>query len=239
MQVAANLGAGLPELNAPYFRLYRDNLGRIQDWTTKHMGGRPGICVPETMRFNGQGIEYETGEGWGKGSLGLNCAAESKPYYNARTISTGAEISLWIWQQYLQTEDRQFLEDNYPVMAAAARFLLAYQKAGQDGLDHTSPSNAHETQWDVTDPVTDVAARTALFPVVVEAEKLLGRDADLADQLRAAIPRVPPLPRIRQTAQPALISASAQPKDAVIAPSYVPAAEKHNVENLGLEPVWP
>ncbi len=28
MQVAANIGAGLPELNAPYFNLYRENLAQ-------------------------------------------------------------------------------------------------------------------------------------------------------------------------------------------------------------------
>ena len=35
--------------------LYRDNLGAITTWTQQHMPGRQGICVPETMRFNGNG----------------------------------------------------------------------------------------------------------------------------------------------------------------------------------------
>ena len=129
MQVAANLSAGLPQLNLPYFRLYRENLSAIQQWTRERMNGRPGVCVPETMRFNGKGVEYET---WtqptGKPS-GLNCDANSTPYYNARTLSTGAEVSLWIWQQYLVTGDRTFLAQNFPVMTASARFLLAYEKS--------------------------------------------------------------------------------------------------------------
>ena len=33
MQVAANIGAGLPELNEPYFNLYRENLENIENWT--------------------------------------------------------------------------------------------------------------------------------------------------------------------------------------------------------------
>jgi len=94
LQIAANLGAGLPELNEPYFRLYRDNLASIEKWTTEHMAGRPGICIPETMRFNGPGIEYENGQGWDTPVIGLNCDS-GKPYYNARTISTGAEVSYW------------------------------------------------------------------------------------------------------------------------------------------------
>ena len=241
MQVAANLTAGLPELNAPYFQLYRSALPGIEAWTKQHMAARPGACVPETMRFNGPGIEYEAGANWGKKPVvGLNCAADFEPYYNARTISTGAEVSFWIWQTYLQADDRAFLKENYPVMRAAAQFLLAYQKAAKDGLLHTSPSNAHETQWDVTDPVTDLAGMRALYANTAEAARLLGVDASLAQQMTAALAKLPPLPRTQAGKPESLLAASADAagKD-VLATSYEPAAPQHNVENLGLEPVWP
>ncbi len=238
MQVAANLGAGLAELNATYFNLYRENLANIEHWTRMHMKGLPGSCVPETMRFDGAGIEYESS--WQPSAIGMNCDAGFKPYYNARTISTGAEVSLWIWQQYLATNDRRFLAENYPVMASSARFLLAYQKMGADGLLHTSPSNAHETQWDVTDPTTDIAAILALYPATIEAANLLGEDADLVRELHSAMLKVPPLPRTQAVAPHALVppSESADAAD-VIADSYLPGAENHNIENIGLEPVWP
>ncbi len=238
MQVAANIGAGLTELNEPYFSLYRQDLASIENWTKEHMKGLPGVCVPETMRFNGPGIEYESG--WQPIAMGLDCDANFRPYYNARTISTGAEVSLWVWQQYLATGDRRFLAENYPLMAAAARFLLAYQKAGPDGMLHTSPSNAHETQWDVTDPTTDLAAIAALYPATIDAAKLLGKDSDLVRQIEAALPKVPALPRTQASGPHTLLPASADAdgKD-VIAESYLPGAEIHNVENIGLEPVWP
>ncbi len=238
MQVAANIGAGLPGLNAPYFNLYRENLPSIEDWTRKHMNGRPGACVPETMRFNGRGIEYESS--WAPISIGRDCDADFHPYYNARTLSTGAEVSLWIWQQYLATNDRAFLAANYPVMSASARFLLAYQKIGPDGLLHTSPSNAHETQWDVTDPTTDISAAEALYPATIQAAELLGKDRDLIRELQHAIPKIPPLPRTQVTGAKTLLSAAddAAGED-VIAESYLPAAKNHNAENIGLEPVWP
>ncbi len=239
MQVAANLSAGVPELNAPYFNLYRENLGNIQEWTRKHMKGLPGICVPETMRFNGQGIEYET---WDPAApiVALNCDAGFKPYYNARTISTGAEISLWIWQQYLATNDRTFLAHNFPVMAESARFLLAYESPGKDGLMHTSPSNAHETQWDMQDPTTDLAARMALYKATIEAAQTLRSEPALTKQLQTELDRIPPLPRTEVDKPKTLLppSADAAAED-VIADSYTPAAEQHNVENIGLEPVWP
>jgi hypothetical protein len=238
MQVAANIGAGLPELNAPYFNLYREDLPAIERWTRGNMKGLPGACVPETMRFNGPGIEYEST--WDPISIGRDCDAAFKPYYNARTLSTGAEVSLWIWRQYLATGDRVFLTRNYPVMATSARFLLAYQKSGADGLLHTGPSNAHETQWDVTDPTTDIAAARALYPVTIQAAKLLGKDPDLVRLLHAALQKIPPLPRTQAGGSLTLLPPSAD-DDAqdVIAESYSPNAPNHNAENIGLEPVWP
>jgi alpha-L-fucosidase 2 len=238
MMVAANLGAGVEDLNAPYFNLYRENLPAMEHWTNTYMKGRSGACVPETMRFNGRGIEYESS--WKPISIGRDCDADFKPYYNSRTLSTGAEVSLWIWQQYLATGDRRFLAENYPVMAGSARFLLDYEKVGADGLLHTSPSNAHETQWDVTDPTTDIAAAKALYSVVIQAARLMGRDADLVRQLEAAIPKIPPFPRKPEKGERTLlpVSADAAGHD-VIAESYLPGAPIHNAENIGLEPVWP
>jgi Glycosyl hydrolase family 95 catalytic domain len=238
MQVAANIGAGLYDLNAPYFNLYREDLPTIENWTHQHMDGRPGACIPETMRFNGPGIEYESS--WTPISLAHDCDAHWSPYYNARTLSTGAEVSLWIWQQYLATQDRAFLAHNYPVMAASARFLLAYQKAGADGLLHTSPSNAHETQWDVNDPTTDLAAGKALYPITIEAAQLLGRDADLVARLHAAIAKIPDFPRTQPAGARTLLppAADALGED-MIAESWQPGAHNHNAENIGLEPVWP
>jgi len=236
MQVAANLGAGLYQLNDSYFNLYRDHLPNIEAWTKAQMAGRSGACVPETMRFNGQGYENET---WLK-APGLNCSSGSKPYYNARTLSTGAEVSLWVWQQYLATEDREFLAANYPVMAASARFLLAYATRGSDGMLQTYPSNAHETQWDVHNPTTDIAAMKSLFPAVVEAAHILHADPELARELQAAIPRIRPFARTDAATLTKLLTPSSDEAGAdVIAQSYDQSAETHNTENIGLEPVWP
>ena len=241
MQVAANLGAGVTDINAPFFNLYRENLTALENWT-KTYTGHPGVCIAETMRFNGQGIEYESSQAGFRvpGKIGRDCDLSTTPYFNSRTMTTAAEVSLWIWQQYLATNDRKFLDDNYPVIAESARFLVSYQKLGPDGLLHTSPSNAHETQWDVTDPTTDISAAMALYPVAIQAAKLLGKDADLIQQLQAALSKTPPLPRT-QFAKPLTLlppSADADGQD-MIAESYLPAAQNHNGENIALEPIWP
>jgi hypothetical protein len=93
MQVAANLGAGVADLNASYFNLYREDLPNIEKWTRNHMDGRPGACVAETMRFNGAGIEYESS--WVSNHneaqiLAYDCDSKFRPYFNARTLTTGA-----------------------------------------------------------------------------------------------------------------------------------------------------
>ena len=239
MQVAANLSAGHPELNAPYFNLYRKNIVRIGDWTRQHMAGRPGVCVPETMRFNGAGIEYETWNGPAVPVIGLNCDAGSKPYYNARTLSTGGEVAFWAWQQYLFTGDKAFLLENYPLLRESSRFLLAYEESGTDGMRHTSPSNAHETQWDTVDPTTDLAVRRTLYPETIAAATLLKRDPDLVAELTAESRLVPALPRSGEIAKQLLAPEADQQGEDVIAESAVPEATQHNVENIGLEPVWP
>jgi hypothetical protein len=237
MQVSANIGAGLPELNESYFTLYRENLKNIIDWTKLHMSGRDGTCVPETMRFNGRGYENET---WIPAPA-INCGddAKSKPYYNARTISTGAEVSLWIWQQYLLTDDRQFLARNYPVMRESTRFLLAYATHSADSHLHTFPSNAHESKWDVHDPTTDISAMHALFPAMIEAATILNTDGALVAQLKKEIPLLPQLPQVSLASPKVLAAPGSNLSDTVIAASYDPAAETHNTENIGLEPVWP
>ncbi|GCF10234.1 hypothetical protein KDI_37980 [Dictyobacter arantiisoli] len=237
MQVDANMGAGAFALNTPYFQLYSQNLSNIETWTNQHMGGHAGACIPETMRFNGNGYY---GVGTGYGASNASCDSTISPSFNARTLTSGSEVALWIWQQYLYTGDLTFLSTNYPVMSAAAQFLLSYASMGSDGYLHTKPSNAHETQWDVNDPTTDIAAMQALFPAVVKAATILNRDSSLVSQLQAALPHILSYPRTDTATQQQLLSPSADAAgNDMIAPSYQPAASRHNVENLGLEPVWP
>jgi hypothetical protein len=85
-----------------------------------------------------------------------------------------------------------------------------------------------------------VAAITAFFPVAIQAAEMLGRDPVLVQQLKAALAKVPQLPRTLQTGPRTLLPASADADgNDVIAESWQPGAEDHNVENIGLEPVWP
>jgi hypothetical protein len=235
MQLAANIGAGATDLNAPFFRLYRDNLDNIREWTRQRMDGRPGICVPETMRFDGTGW-YLPG---GSTETNDSCDASGELMWNKRNLTTGAELGTWIWRQYEATDDRAFLEHNYPLIADAARFLLSYATVGADGKLHTFPSNAHESQWDVHDPITDIAAMQTLFPIAIQAATLLGTDADLVAHLRDAIPRIPDFPRTDRATHRQNRTAADGDDQTVLGYSSDQAAPFRNSENLDLEPVWP
>jgi hypothetical protein len=242
-QIAANLSSGNFSLNLPIFSMYLGDLPAIESWTSAQMGGLSGACVPETMRFNGNG--YYNG---GSNSQNASCALASSPSYNAETITSGAEIALWIWQQYEDTGSISFLQQYYPVMEQTAEFLLSYQKLGSDGYLH-AVANAHETQWAVQDSTTDLAADQALFPATVSAATLLNTDSSLVSELKTAEGEIEPYARtdqatLQQLLNPQPTSASAtggvdaQGSD-VIADSYQPSATLRNSENVGLEPVWP
>ena len=242
-EISANLSSGNFALNLPIFDMYLNDLPAIESWTKAQMNGKPGACVPETMRFNGNG--YYNGGGI---TADASCATASNPGFNAETVTSGAEIALWVWQQYQDTGNLSFLQKYYPIMEQAATFLLAWQSAGSDGYLH-AVANAHETQWSVPDPATDIAADQALFPATISAATLLGTDSALAAQLRTALGQVEPYPRTdasthsqllnpQPTSASAAASADAKGND-VIADSYQPSAANHNQENVGLEPVWP
>jgi hypothetical protein len=242
-QIAANLSSGNFSLNLPIFDMYLNDLPAIESWTSAQMGGKPGACVPETMRFNGNG--YYNG---GSNTQNASCAQASSPSYNALNVTSGAEIALWIWQQYQDTGSASFLQKYFPVMQQAATFLLAWQSVGSDGFLH-AVANAHETQWAVQDPTTDLAADQALFPAVISAATLLNTDSSLVSQLKTALTQIEPYARTdsstkqqllnpQPTSAAAAASVDAQGND-VIADSYQPSATLRNGENIGLEPVWP
>jgi len=233
MFIGSNMAAGHPELNTPYFNLYTSNLSNLEAWTKQVFttGNGSDICIPEEVRFNGNG----------SGGGNQSCWPKFSPLWNALTLSTGAEVSNWIWQQYLYTNDTSFLSTNFPTMAASARFYLDYGTTESDGRLHIKPTNTHEEQWGIGDSsINDVAAMKTLFPETIAAAQLLGTDASLVSQLQAAIPKIQDYPRTDTATQSQLLTASSDAGGTdMLGMSYVPAAQRHNGENDYLEPVWP
>ena len=231
-EIATNMSTGNYGANVPIFNMYLNDIPAIQTWTKAQMGGKAGICVPETMRFNGNG--YYNGS-----ASNASCSIAASPSYNALDITSGAEIALWVWQQYQDTGNLTFLQTYYPLMQQASTFLLAFQTVGSDGFLHAT-ANAHETQWAVTDPTTDLAADAALFPATVAAATKLNTDASLVSQLRTAETQIEPYSRTDAATHQQLLTPSADSAGTdVISDSFQPTATIRNGENIGLEPVWP
>ena len=90
-QIAANLSSGNFSLNLPIFSMYLNDLTNIKSWTTAQMGGQTGACVPETMRFNGNGY-YNGGIELVERLVRDRVQPELQ---RAEDITSGAELALW------------------------------------------------------------------------------------------------------------------------------------------------
>ena len=152
MHLAANLGAGNTDANLPRFRLYRDNLENIRsvDDSSAWAGGPASACRRRCASTAPAGTRAPT-------TATRAAIAAGPPEWNRRNLTTGANVSLAMWRHYLATDDRTFLEHNYPLHgrrgALPARLRgrgrrrqaahLAVERArdavGRRGPDHRPP----------------------------------------------------------------------------------------------------
>lgn len=93
-----------------------------------------------------------------------------------------------LWWQYLYTQDVDYLRHVYPILRAAAQFLAAYVKKGDDGKYHIIPTVSPEN-WGLTvdsrlnkDCIIDLALTQFLLDAVIEGSAVL--DADASDRAR-------------------------------------------------------
>ncbi|MGH9447408.1 MAG: glycosyl hydrolase family 95 catalytic domain-containing protein, partial [Terriglobia bacterium] len=87
-----------------------------------------------------------------------------------------------LWWQYLYTQDRDYLRKAYPILRAAAQFVAAYVKKGDDGKYHVIPTVSSEN-WGFTvdfrlnqDCILDLALTQFLLNAVIEGSTELGED---------------------------------------------------------------
>ena len=114
----------------------------------------------------------------------------------------GAWMAMTLWRHYEFTQDRDFLAGRaYPVLKGASEFLLDYLVTDADGklviVPSTSPENAY------IHPETGEAVRIsrgstyhmaivrAVFEAVIEAARILDRDAEYRTELEAALTKLP------------------------------------------------
>ena len=119
----------------------------------------------------------------------------------------GAWLTTHIWQHYLYTGDKEFLESYYPVLKGAADFLLDYMQVYPAGGEVKQAAG-----WLMTVPTvspehgprgknTNVTAGSTMdnqiaFDVLtqtLQAAKTLGKDQSYIDCLKFAISNLPPM----------------------------------------------
>ena len=185
--------------------MYSRNFAALKAFTQTHYN-IDGIWVPETMGWNGNA----------DGTTGSD--------YTKNIYSTGTEAAENMYAQYAYTGDADYLKATaYPFMREVVKFYQ--QKLSKDGSGkyYMALSNAHETYWNVTNAITDLAAVRSLFPVTIATSTKLGLDADL-----------------RAGWQTVLDNLVAYPTDgATYLPHQPPITAMKNNENVSAELIWP
>ncbi|MFF2546160.1 glycoside hydrolase N-terminal domain-containing protein [Kitasatospora sp. NPDC058063] len=129
------------------------------------------------------------------------CPVSGSPSW-ANWPMAGAWLCAHLWEHHLFTGDRGFLAERaYPLMRGAARFLLDFLTEDRDGHLVTCPSTSPEHHFRLPDgTLASVSAAATmdhwltaeLFANTTRAARILGVDADLAEELDAARGRLRP-----------------------------------------------
>ena len=177
----------LAELIDPVTR-YTELLARSGEHTAQHFYGAEGWCA------------HVLANAWGF------TAPSEDPSWGA-TNTGGAWLVLHLWEHYLYTLDRGYLERVYPLLRGAAEFmhsiLVEHPATGYlVTAPTTSPENGFYLNGEDADAgvVTHVCLGSTmdnqiareLFTAVVRASQVLGCDEPLCEELTKAIDRLVP-----------------------------------------------
>ncbi len=116
----------------------------------------------------------------------------------------GAWLSLHLWEKYLYSGSRKYLEDVYPALKESAQFYLDFLiEEPQHKWLVVSPSMSPENRPNLPgmkDAVSIAAGVTMdnqilfeLFSGAIHAAEVLGKDGDFVKQLKAVRKRLPPM----------------------------------------------
>lgn len=173
----------LSEMNEPLFRLI-DEVAQTGAITAREQYGKNGWVLhhnTDIWRVTG-GIDRSPSGMW---------------------MTGGAWVCQHLWQHYLYTGDREFLRKVYPTMKGAAQFLdemlVREPKTGYWVIaPSVSPENIHPTPDGKKNALTagttlDNQLLTDLFMEIIEASRILGMDAELAQHYVERIKQLPPM----------------------------------------------
>ena len=113
----------------------------------------------------------------------------------------GAWLSRHLWEHYLYSGDKNYLECIYPLMKGAALFFLDFAvKDPKEGWLVIVPSNSPENAFDKKNKLTNAAGVTMdnqlmfeLFSNLIFASRILNVDHEFADTLKNAREQIAPM----------------------------------------------
>lgn len=154
-----------PEQHEPYVRLI-ENLMPMAEWNARVQFGLPGAYFPHSAYPVPSKVNPYPVPPWGYEICETPWAVQS------------------LWWQYRYTLDEAYLRRVYPMLRAAADFLIAYLKKGEDGKYHIIPTVSPEN-WGLTvdfrlnkDCIIDLGLTEFLLDAMLEASRVLGLDGD-------------------------------------------------------------
>ncbi|WP_327486857.1 glycoside hydrolase family 95 protein [Telluribacter sp.] len=165
---------GLPECHEPLFAMIKDVSETGQKVAREH------------YNLDGWVLHHNT-DIW-RGAAPINAAD------HGIWVSGGAWLSLHLWQHYLFTQDKEFLQKTgYPLMKGAAQFFTNFlTEDPKTGWLISTPSNSPENGGLVAGPTMDHQIIRELFRACVEAAGVLQTDAAFATKLKTLVPRIAP-----------------------------------------------
>jgi alpha-L-fucosidase 2 len=110
-------------------------------------------------------------------------------------VTGGAWLCQHLWWHYEFNGDHRFLEQTaYPILREASRFFAEYLVPAADGSGWliSGPSNSPENGGLVMGPTMDHQIIRNLFGMTIEAEGVLGVDAEFVRELEAKKERIAP-----------------------------------------------
>jgi alpha-L-fucosidase 2 len=109
-------------------------------------------------------------------------------------VTGGAWLSTHLWEHYLFTQDKTFLQNEaYPVMKAAADFFVHFLvKDESTGWLISSPSNSPEHGGLVAGPTMDHEIIRELFSSTIQAARVLGTDESFRKLLQQKYDSIAP-----------------------------------------------
>ncbi|MBI5832286.1 MAG: hypothetical protein HZB16_08265 [Armatimonadetes bacterium] len=115
--------------------------------------------------------------------------------YNARSICQSTELAQLMLDYAAYAHDADYERQvAAPWLREAALFWLSWLRLGDDGLYHSTVSDAAEMWWKIKDPAPDLAATRWCFARVLRDGARFGFEPELLAMARDRLARLAPLP---------------------------------------------